>query len=142
MNDFPNAVIHLKASEGEKREGTRRMGKGGRMSQEIQPMKGKRKQLRHAMHLKAQVRKQRLVMAALAVVCAVALAVYFHALLSGLFEESPFSSAIVLVIAIIVGTFSVKATRARRLYEDYLRDKGLTKEDVKAQERYEREKGD
>ncbi len=105
-------------------------------------MKGKRKQLRHAMRLKAQVKKQRLVMAALAVVCAIALVVYFRALFSGLFEESPFSSAIVLVIAIIVGTFSVKATRARRLYEDYLREKGLTNEDVKAQERYEREKDD
>ncbi len=112
------------------------------MSREIQSMKGKRKQLHHAMRLKAQVRKQRLIMVALAVVCAIAIAIYFYALLSGAFKESPFSSAVVLVVAIVVGTFSVKATRARRLYEDYLRDKGLTKDDVKAQERYEREKGD
>ena len=112
------------------------------MSREIQSTKGKRKQLHHAMRLKAQVRKQRLVMVALGVVCAIAIAIYFYALLSGVFQESPFSSALVLVVAVVVGTFSVKATRARRLYEDYLRDKGLTKEDVKAQERYERERGD
>ena len=111
------------------------------MSQEIQPTKGKRKQLHHAMRLKAQVRKQRLIMVTLGIVCAIAIAIYFHALLSGAFSESPFSSAVVLVVAIVVGTFSVKATRARRLYEDYLRDKGLTKEDVKAQERYEQKRG-
>lgn len=136
MTDVSDIAIHSTS-----REQGHVNKEGVRMSQEIQPTKGKRKQLHHAMRLKAQVRKQRLIMVALGIVCAIAIAIYFHALLSGAFSESPFSSAVVLVVAIVVGTFSVKATRARRLYEDYLRDKGLTKEDVKAQERYEQKRG-
>ncbi len=111
------------------------------MSRNTNLAKGKHKQLRHAMRLKAQVRKQRLIMVALAFACAIALVAYFLALFAGAFQESPFSSAVVLVVAIIVGTFSVKATRARCLYEDYLREHGLSKEDVKAQERFEKRKG-
>ena len=97
--------------------------------------KKERKALRQALKFKAEVKKSRRIMVLLGFLCAIALVIYFMALMRGVFQDSPFSSAVILVIAIIVGTFSIKATKARRRYEDYLVERNITKEDVKEYER-------
>lgn len=94
--------------------------------------KRKRKLLRQAAELKRDVTKRRMIMALLAVVCAGGIVVYFSAVFSGLLSTNPFEQAICLVVAIVVGLFSVKATQSNRRYEDYLREFGLTKDEVKA----------
>ncbi len=100
--------------------------------------KKERKALRQALKFKEEVRKSRRIMVLLGILCAIALVIYIIALMRGTFKDSPFSSAIILVIAIVVGTFSIKATKARRRYEDYLMERNLTKADVKEYERTQR----
>ena len=94
--------------------------------------KRKRKLLRRAAELKREVTKHRMVMALLAVVCAGGVIVYFTALFKGLISNNPFEQVICIVIAIFVGLLSVKATQSNRRFEAYLRETGLTKDEVRA----------
>ena len=57
---------------------------------------------------------------------------YFASLFAGLIDSSPLEQVICIVIAIFVGLFSVKATQSNRRYESYLRESGLTNEEVKS----------
>ena len=92
--------------------------------------KRKRKLLRRAVELKKEVIKRRVIMVVLGIACAVAIIAYFIALFAGLIANNPFEQVICIVVAIIVGLFSVKATQSNRRYEDFLREYGLTKSEV------------
>ena len=92
--------------------------------------KRKRKLLRRAVELKKEVIKRRVIMVVLGIACAVAIIAYFIALFAGLIANNPFEQVICIVVAIIVGLFSVKATQSNRRYEDFLREYDLTKSEV------------
>ena len=94
--------------------------------------KKQRKALRYAAKLKKDVTKQRTIMAILGIACAVGIIVYFASLFAGLIDSSPLEQVVCIVIAIFVGLFSVKATQSNRRYESYLRECGLTNEEVKS----------
>ena len=91
-----------------------------------------RKALRYAAKLKRDVTKQRTIMAMLGIACAIGIVAYFASLFAGLIDSSPLEQVICIVIAIFVGLFSVKATQSNRRYESYLRESGLTTEEVKS----------
>ena len=94
--------------------------------------KKQRKALRYAAKLKKDVTKQRTIMAILGIACAIGIVAYFASLFAGLIDSSPLEQVICIVIAIFVGLFSVKATQSNRRYESYLRECGLTNEEVKS----------
>ena len=92
----------------------------------------KPKKQRKALRYAAKLKKDVTIMAILGIACAVGIIVYFASLFAGLIDSSPLEQVICIVIAIFVGLFSVKATQSNRRYESYLRECGLTNEEVKS----------
>lgn len=93
--------------------------------------KHKRKLLRQAAELKKEASKSYRIMGVLAVICLIAIVVYFVLLFKGVIASNPLEQVICIIIAIGIGTLSVRATRNSRRYEDYLREVNLTKAEVK-----------
>lgn len=93
--------------------------------------KHKRKLLRRAVELKKESTKSYRIMGVLAVLCLIAIVIYFVLIFKGVIANNPAEQVICIIVAIGIGTLSVRATRNSRRYEDYLREFNLTKAEVK-----------
>ena len=95
----------------------------------------KRRLARQAIKLRQTAQRDLTIMIALACVCFGAIAAYTFALKAGIIEDEPLAQGIVLVVAIVIGVFSLRHSKNRRKFLDFLDECGLTKEDVREQMR-------
>ena len=99
--------------------------------------KKKRKIAKSAIPLRTEARKARNQFFLAMAITIIALLIYFAATLMGLIADNPFVSSLVIVVAVIVGMFSIKSSRAKSRYRQYFDQNNLTDDEVKEEQSYQ-----
>lgn len=99
--------------------------------------KKKRKIAKSAIPLRAEARKARNQFFLAMAITIVALLVYFVATLMGIIADNPFVSSLVIIVAVVVGMFSIKSSRAKSRYRQYLDQNNLTDDEVREEQSYQ-----
>ncbi len=91
--------------------------------------------MRQAIELKREASKDFTLMLVLACVFFAAIAAYSFAVRFGVIEDQPLAQGVALIAAIIIGGVSLRHSKKRREFLDFIDEYGITKEEVSQQMR-------
>lgn len=93
----------------------------------------RKKHMRQAIELKREASKDFTLMLVLACVFFAAIAGYSFAVRFGVIEDQPLAQGVALIAAIIIGGVSLRHSKKRRKFLDFIDEYGITKEEVSQQ---------
>lgn len=99
--------------------------------------KKKRKAAKSAIALRTEARKARNRFSLATAIAIAAILIYFTTTQMGLIEDNPFASPLVIVAAIIIGMLSIKSSRAKSRYHQYLEQHSISDDEVKDEQSYQ-----
>lgn len=102
-----------------------------------QAEKKKRKVAKNAIPLRIEARKTRNRFFIALVIAIFTILIYFVASFTGLIEDTPLASCLIIVAAIIIGMLSIKSSQAKLRYRQYLDQNNISDDEVEEEQSYQ-----